>query len=376
MHPASAGTVTVCRPGRQRAIGLYASLHLLRRDGYRYLEVPENLRKIHTAKILVDFFGHRLRKSSRCSKIAGMAGLISIFVSDILPIFLIAGAGFVVARRFKADVKTLSAVVFYALIPCFVFRLLVTSKITGTQLGTMALLAVLVTGMMALLGRIVASRLRLSRPELSAFLLVVMFSNGGNYGLPVVLFALGTEALAHGTVYFVTCSILTYTVGVFLASAGHRSAAQAIAGIRRVPAIYGVVAALVVVASGVSVPVAFMRPIGLLSDAALPLMILVLGMQLERATMPERPSMVFAAAGLSLLGAPIVALGLAWLLGLSGPALQAGVLLAAMPTAVITTILALQFNLSSAFVTSAVFVSTLLSPLTLTPLIAYLKMGS
>jgi predicted permease len=44
-----------------------------------------------------------------------------------------------------------------------------------------------------------------------------------------------------------------------------------------------------------------------------------------------------------------------------------------MPTAVITTILALQFDLSPAFVTSTVFVSTLLSPLTLTPLIAYLK---
>jgi hypothetical protein len=40
----------------------------------------------------------------------------------------------------------------------------------------------------------------------------------------------------------------------------------------------------------IPLPDAVIRPVTLLSDAALPLMILVLGMQLERATAPERPS--------------------------------------------------------------------------------------
>jgi predicted permease len=95
-------------------------------------------------------------------------------------------------------------------------------------------------------------------------------------------------------------------------------------------------------------------------------------MQLERATLPERPSVVTAAVGLSLLGAPAVAFALTALLGLSGAARQAGVVLASMPVAVVTTILAVEFDTAPAFVTNAVFISTLLSPLTLTPLIAYL----
>jgi predicted permease len=110
----------------------------------------------------------------------------------------------------------------------------------------------------------------------------------------------------------------------------------------------------------------------LLGDAAIPVMILVLGMQLEGATVPKRARIVAAAAALSLLAAPLVALGLTWLLGLSGPAKQAGVVLASMPTAVVTTILALEFDAAPAFVTSVVFVTTILSPLTLAPLIAYL----
>ena len=300
-----------------------------------------------------------------------MTVLLAIFASDILPIFLIAGVGYLLARFLDASVKTLAHVVFYALVPCLVFNLLVTSKMTCGQFGRMAAMAVLVTAAMGLVGRLAAVPFRMSRPELSAFLLVVMFSNSGNYGLPVVLFAFGQEALSHATVYFVTGSVMTYTVGVFLAAAGRRSVRSALVGIAKVPHLYAVAVAVVVVWTGMKIPLAIMRPVGLLSEAALPLMVLVLGMQLERATLPDRPALV--AVGLSLIVAPLVALGLASLLGLSGAARQAGVGLASMPVAVVTTILALEFDVAPAFVTSAVFASTLLSPLTLTPLIAYLR---
>ena len=299
--------------------------------------------------------------------------LLSIFASDILPVFLIAGVGFVLARFLDASLKTLANVVFYALIPCLVFRLLVTSSLAGPSFGKMALLAVLTLAAMGAIGRLAALPLRLSRPELSAFLMVVMFSNTGNYGLPVVLFAFGPDALSYGTVFFVTGSVLTYTVGVFLAASGRRSVRGALAGVFKVPAIYAVAVAAAVVVTGVQLPLAVMRPVGLLSDAALPTMILVLGMQLERATLPDRPAVVVVAVAVSLLVAPLVALSLFALLGVTGPGRQAGVVLSSMPVAVVTTILALEFDIAPAFVTSAVFASTLLSPFTLTPLIAYLR---
>ena len=301
-----------------------------------------------------------------------MSVILSVFVSDIVPIFLIAGVGYLLASKLQANLKTLAHVAFYALAPCFAFRMLSTSKMTGPEAGRLALLAILVMVVMGLLARIAAIPFRLSRAELSGFLLVAMFSNGGNYGLPVVLFAFGNDALAPATVYFVTSSILTYTAGVFLAASGRRSVSGAILGISRTPAIYGVGVAALVLVTGISVPVVLTRPIQLLADAAIPVMILVLGMQLQRATKPERPRVVAAAVALSLVAAPFVTLGLTWLLGLTGYARQAGVVLASMPTAVITTILALEFDTAPAFVTNVVFMTTLLSPLTLAPLIAYL----
>ena len=73
----------------------------------------------------------------------------------------------------------------------------------------MALLAVLVAAAMGLLARLVAGSLCLSRPEVSAFLLVVIFSNGGNYGPPVVRFAFGADALSYGVVFLLSPFTLT-----------------------------------------------------------------------------------------------------------------------------------------------------------------------
>jgi len=79
------------------------------------------------------------------------------------------------------------------------------------------------------------------------------------------------------------------------------------------------------------------------------------------------------AVALSLAVGPIAGLGLSILLGLSGPARQAAILLASMPAAVVTTVLALEFDLDPSFATSAVFVSTMLSPFSLVLIIAYLQ---
>ena len=68
-----------------------------------------------------------------------------------------------------------------------------------------------------------------------------------------------------------------------------------------------------------------------------------------------------------------MAFGLAGLIGLSGSARQAAILEASMPAAVINTLLATEFNAEPKLVTGTVVISTLLSPITLTIIIALLQ---
>jgi predicted permease len=299
--------------------------------------------------------------------------LLSIFANDVLPIFLVASVGFLLARYLKADARTLSRVTFNALVPCLVFSLLVTSKISPEEFGKMVLFTVCLILGIGLIGRLVTLPLRLDRAMVSAFLIVVMFSNGGNYGLSVNSFAFGQEALARATIYYITSTVMMYTVGVFLANSGLRSVRAALQGVLKVPAIYGLLAAVIVMILRVEAPPVVMRPVQLLSGAALPCMIMVLGMQMERASKIEQPVLVGLAVLLSLIVTPILAWGLVNVMGLSGAARQAAMLESSMPAAVVTTILALEYQIAPSFVTGAVFVSTLLSPFTVTLLIAFLQ---
>lgn len=302
-----------------------------------------------------------------------MTLLLSIFASDILPIAIVAGVGYSLARFLGVQLRTLTHVVFYATMPCLAFDMLVTAPDLGNDVAAMIGVAVLVALSMAAVGWMVGTAARLSRIETRAVMLVAMFSNAGNYGLPVVHFAYGDTALAYGTIYFLTGSVLTYTLGAFVAAGARLDVGGAVRQVARIPALYGVALALLVLKFGIDVPTPVLRPIALLSDAALPLMILVLGVQMHHATLPQRPGIMAVTVVASLVAAPLIALGWASVLDVAGPARQAAVTLSAMPVAVATTIVALEFDVSPAFVTSAVFATTVLSPLTLSPLIAYLR---
>ena len=299
--------------------------------------------------------------------------LLEIFTNDLLPVFAIAGAGFLLARFAGVQVQGVSRLTFHVLAPALIFTVLVSSTLDAAQSSRMSLFYLLVTLSAAVMARLAAIPLRLDRRMLAAFMLVAISSNSGNYGLPVTLLAFGRDALAFASVYFVSSAIFSYTGGVLIAASGRRNVRDAVAGLLRVPPFYAAVAALIVMGLHLTVPPIVMRPITMLSDAALPLMILVLGMQIERATMPERPVVVAAAVVVSLILMPLAAIGWAHVVGLKGPAFQAGVLQSSMPTAVMATILALEFDAQPQFVTSVLCIATLLSPLTMTLLIAYLQ---
>jgi predicted permease len=301
--------------------------------------------------------------------------LPTILLDDILPIFVVASVGFLLARRLHADVRSLSRITFNALAPCLVFTLLVTSEVRAGEFGRIVAYTLLVIAAAGIVARLAAVPLRLDRPHLAAFLIVVMFSNAGNYGLSVVLFAFGREALARAAIFFVTSALVMYTFGTFLASSGRHGGRDALRGLLRVPAVWGLVAAAVVMWTGAELPPAVTRPVGLLGDAAIPSMLLVLGMQFEKGARAERPGLVALAAVLVLVGTPLIGFLLAPAVGLTGVTRQAVLVQSSMPSAVITTIVALEFDVAPAFVASVVVVTTLASPFTVSLLIALLQSG-
>jgi predicted permease len=144
--------------------------------------------------------------------------LASTFANNILPIILLSGAGFVLGKLLHIDPRSLGRVVFYVFSPVLIFDLLVQNQLKITEAAIVILFTLSIIFMIGLLTFLIGSLLKLERTALVAILITTMFANTGNYGLPLVSFAFGEQALSYAGIYFITTTLLFYTFGVFLAS--------------------------------------------------------------------------------------------------------------------------------------------------------------
>lgn len=298
--------------------------------------------------------------------------LASTFANNILPIILLSGAGFVLGKLLELDPRTLGRVAFYIFSPVLIFDLLVQTQLKFADAAIVAAFVVcliLVVGILTLLAGIL---LKLERPALISVLITTMFANTGNYGLPLVSFAFGKQALSYAGIYFVITTLLFYTVGVFLASLGHMNFKEALFGLLKIPTIYAVLLAVLINVLKITIPVPVARAVQLAADGTIPLLLILLGVQLTQVGFDGNRRAIQLSVAFRLVLAPLVGLFFAGLLGLQGFARQASVTEASMPSIVSSTILATEYNLDFKLVTAVVFISTLLSPLTLTPLLVFL----
>lgn len=298
--------------------------------------------------------------------------LFTIFANNLLPVLLLAGAGFALGRVFKLDPRPLGRVIFYIFSPLLVFNLITQSRLSFGEIGAMMGFSALVMLGALALAFLLGKLLRLERAALTVVLLTSLVGNNGNYGMPIISFAFGQEALAYASIYFVTSAIMVYTVGVMIASLGHLRFKDALIGLLKVPAIYAIILAMIFVRAGWTLPEPLQRTVTLASGAAIPSMLVLLGLELQRAEWTRNLRAIGIPSFCRLVAGPLLALALSALFGLPAPARQAGVTEAGMPTAVMTTVLAAEYRLESSLVTAIVFTTTLLSPLTLTPLLYFL----
>ena len=216
---------------------------------------------------------------------------------------------------------------------------------------------------------VIAWRAGLKGQDRSAFLLSTMFMNAANYGLPVALFAFGETGLERAVLFFAPQSLMAGTLAVYVASSGKLGVKQGLITVLRLPIFYAVVAALALNPFKVSLPGLVEIPLDILADAAIPTMVIVLGIQLARASWKEDLVPAGAASVVRLLLSPLLAFGVTLLLGIDGVTQQTVVVIAGMPTAVYVTILATEFDARPQRVTSVVALSTAVSLVTSTALI-------
>ena len=290
--------------------------------------------------------------------------MILELLSVVAPVFIIALVGLAWARSgTHFDEVSITRLVLNVGIPCLVFRSLTSLDVPPAELARMAGLAAAVMSMFAVGGLVVLKAMRLPA---HTFLGPLVFTNSGNIGLPICLFAFGEPGLALGMAYFAVSSTCHVVLGGPLFSGSF-----SLRPFFRSPLTWAVLITIAVIVSGVAVPTWIARTTTLLGDIAIPLMLLTLGVSLSKMhpeSMGRSIILSFVRLGLGVFSGLL----LTTLLGVDGLTRKVLVLQASMPVGVLNYLFAQRYGRSPEQVASLVLVSTLISVVSIPVLLAWL----
>lgn len=296
--------------------------------------------------------------------------LLEIFINVITPVFALVLIGTIAGPRLGLEARTLSRTAYFILVPSFIFNVISSAESDAALTVRMLVFITVVHLTLAVVAFGVGLALKRPSRMVSVYVLVAVFGNVGNFGLPLIEFRFGPDALLPATIYFLALIIVAFVIGVFAASWHTGGGAGALLSVLKTPAIIAVVPAILVNLLNIPVPLMVTRITGLLGAAMVPIMLVALGVQLaanEKLTINFDTVM---ASSLRLIGGPLLAILLVGFFDLPELERGAGILQSSMPAAVLVSIIAFEHDLMPEFVTMTVLFSTILSVITLTLLLA------
>jgi predicted permease len=288
-------------------------------------------------------------------------------------VIILAGAA---ARRAGVlgpeDGPVIVRLVIYLFLPPLVFRI-----VAGADLEP-ALILVPLAGWvihLILLGLSLGTTrgLRVERPRAGALAVASAVGNTGFFGLPLIAASGGGFSLPAAVMYDTFCTgLVTWTSTVAVARAygegGHRGRISLgpLATAFLLPPNWALAAGLVVNLAGAGdLPSVVERPCELLGDAVLPLVMIYAGVLLDVAGLGRLWRQVSVVAAVRLVLAALLGLGVGLAFRFAGATLHTVVLMAAMPTAMLSLVIGTEFRLRADLIAAAVVTTTVVSTLTL-----------
>ena len=298
-----------------------------------------------------------------------MSGVVSGFTV----IFLVVGIGFVLGRTGVLGEQAgsvLARLVFFVCTPALMIHALATNDLSVIFSETLAIAAAAAFAIgivYALIARFVLHR---AVPETVIGALSSSYVNSVNLGLPIAIFVLDDASFIAPLLLFqimiyspIALAILDLTA---LDSSARPSLLRTVGTPLSNPIVIGGVIGLVIALTGVRVPEAILSPIDMLGQASVPLALLTFGLSLtgvavfKRGESPRRDVVIVTV--LKMAAMPALAYVLArWGFGLSGHALFAQVVIAALPTAQNVLVYATRYRRGEILARDSAFVTTLVS---------------
>ncbi len=303
----------------------------------------------------------------------------TIFYHIISPLFVIIIAGAWLERKFVFEIRTLSKICFYLLLPAMLFTVFIQSSINWNNLLLFSIVQLCQLGSVSVFSWWAAGLLRMPTKKKGAFILGSAFPNSGNFGIPLIamIFTVNTmEVLSYHSFTVLIQNFLIFTFGVAIVGHGRPSMKNSLGKMFRLPLVYAMLFAVLIRALSIpiqEIPVIW-GPLGIASDGLISIAMLTIGIQLAKLRKVQLSRVLISATVIKLIISPLFALIFVFVFNLQGFLAQLVVITAATPTAVNTALIGIEYDNEPELSSSIVGLTTIISAVSVS-LIVYFVMS-
>lgn len=294
----------------------------------------------------------------------------------ILSIILMIGIGYVLKRidfLSEKDINPLNKIVMNILLPCMIFSALYSSDLSLIpKLGILPFVILISSFVTGLVSFVILKKLGYDDKKLWSVLVTVMIANTAFMGYPVNLGIFGHEGFLRA----IFCDIATMCIFLILSFVlvikFGGTVKKAIRRIALFPPLWAIVFGLGLNILNVSIGPVLDNTVRYLGNGAIPLIMISLGLSIDLGGLSRSKSMVAFTSVMKLVFFPAVAFVAVLFLGLSDLQYTVAVVEAAMPSGMLSLVLAITYNLDYELTSDCILINTVISLITLPVIIMLL----
>lgn len=287
----------------------------------------------------------------------------------IISIVLMIGLGYFLKRidfLSEKDIDPLNKIVMYILMPCMIFSALYSADMS--LLPTLGILPfVILTASIGsgVISYIVLKRLHYDDKKIWSVLVTVMIANTAFMGYPVNLGVYGHPGFLRAIFcdLATTCMFLLLSFVLVLKFGG--TVKRAFREILLFPPLWAVVLGISFNLLNIPIGPVLDKTVNYLADGAIPLIMISLGLSIELGGLARSKAMVIFTSIVKLGVFPLIALIVVSLLGLTGLQHDVGIIESAMPSGMLSLLLAITYKLDYELTSDCILINTVISLITL-----------
>ena len=264
------------------------------------------------------------------------------------------------------DVDTLNNIVIYLMLPSMIFSALYTADLSMiSSLGILPCVILASSFVTGFISYFILKRFNFSDKMLWSVLVTIMIANTGFMGYPINIGVYGSEGFLRAIFCDMATSIIFLILSFVLVLKFGGSPKTAVKKIALFPPLWAIVLGILLNISNFSIGPVLENTVNYLGNGTIPLIMLSLGISIDFGGIQRSKNMIIFTSIMKLMIFPLIAFFIVSHLGLLDLQFKVPIIEAAMPSGMLSLVLAITYKLDYELTSDCILINTVISLVTL-----------